>query len=866
MRRPSSPRRRVDIAVSYPRDGRLLVTSRYFFADPSADACRRFVGRLFGVAEVCAIEILPARAGAQIDYRNGVVPGRTVVQKIARHLLNGHDGGPPAYLNSPTDLPLAAGRDGWRVERHGPVLSTWEIAHALPGRIRFRNRLIRGKPGLCAAIERALAQVPGVRRFTTNARTATVLILHDRRRAPRHQLLQILDRALAETGPAERGDAAARPARGHGPEVSLAKKPFAGQGKPWARRDFTIGALSLGVSAMGDAVYPPLSMLGVPGAVYTARETFSAGLRSLVRDRTVSVDTLVISAHVLSVMGGYYALFCLNNFVYLCARNLLDKVKGDSRADYTDLFRQEARTVWLRVNGAEVETPLDAVKVGDLVSTAAGETIPVDGHIADGAATIDQHLLTGEAAPAERGVGDAVFALTVVLSGKIWIRVEKTGAATAAAQIARVLSNTVDFKTGRQLRAERLSDRLAVPAFLCGLGAWPVLGLGASAALLDAHPKYRTTLASSLGLLNYFRLAAREGLLIKDGRSLELLSEVDTVVFDKTGTLTLGQPHVRRLYARAPHGGDDILKYAAAAEQRQSHPVATAIMHAARARGLFVPAIDEAEYKAGYGLSVTVEGSAVRVGSARFMEMEGIAMPPPVVDLQARCHGEGHSLVLVAVEGRVAGAIELHTTIRPEARAIVQGLRRRHITSMYIISGDHEAPTRRLAETLGIEHYFAETLPENKAALIERLQQAGKVTCYVGDGINDSIAMKKSHVSVSLSGASTLAVDTAEVILLDGSLNQLGRLFDIAGESQANTTTAMAAIIIPGLVCVGGVLLGFLGFSGARLLNLGALVGGLGAAMLPLITHAPARPPSTGWPEPPGRETGGPRIEEHPLD
>ena len=312
------------------------------------------------------------------------------------------------------------------------------------------------------------------------------------------------------------------------------------------------------------------------------------------------------------------------------------------------------------------------------------------------------------------------------------------------------------------------------PAFLFGLGAWPVLGLGASAALLDAHPKYRTTLASSLGLLNYFRLAAREGLLIKDGRALELLSEVDTVVFDKTGTLTLGQPHVRRLYARAPHGGDDILKYAAAAEQRQSHPVATAIMHAARARGLSVPSIDEAEYKAGYGLSVTVDGSAVRVGSARFMEMEGIAMPPPVVDLQARCHGEGHSLVLVAVDGRVAGAIELHTTIRPEARAIVRGLRRRHIASMYIISGDHEAPTRRLAETLGIEHYFAETLPENKAALIERLQQAGKVTCYVGDGINDSIAMKKSHVSVSLSGASTLAVDTAEVILLDGSLESAG--------------------------------------------------------------------------------------------
>ena len=665
------------------------------------------------------------------------------------------------------------------------MLSTWEIVHELPGRIRFRNRLIRGKPGLCAAIDRALTRAPGVRRFTTNARTATVLILHDRRRAPRHQLLQILDRALVEAGPSERGDAAARPVPGHGPDVSVAERPFAGQGKPWARRDFTIGGLSLGVSAVGDAFYPPLSLLSVPGALYAGRELFREALRSLVQERTISVDALVICVYVLSVMGGYYFLFNLNNFVFLCARNLLDKVKRDSRADYTDLFRQEARTVRIRVDGAEVETPLDAVKVDDLVSISAGETIPVDGRIAEGAATIDQHLLTGEAAPAERGVGDAVFALTVVLSGKIGIRVEKTGAATAAAQIARVLSNTVDFKTGRQLRAERVADRLVAPAFLFGLGAWPVLGLGASAALLDAHPKYRTTLASSLGLLNYFRLAAREGLLIKDGRALELLSEVDTVVFDKTGTLTLGQPHVRRLYARASARGR---RHPAIRRRRRAAPVASG----GHARSCTRPGPEACPCRRstrpstglGYGLSVTVDALRGARGE-RAVHGDG-------GDRAAAARGRPRRPGATArgirscwwrSMGRVAGAIELHTTIRPEARAIVRGLRRRHIASMYIISGDHEAPTRRLAETLGIEHYFAETLPENKAALIEGLQQAGKVICYVGDGINDSIAMKKSHVSVSLRGASTLAVDTAEVILLDGSLNQLGRLFDIAGSA-----------------------------------------------------------------------------------
>ena len=572
---------------------------------------------------------------------------------------------------------------------------------------------------------------------------------------------------------------------------------------------------------------------------------------------------MLVFVQIASLMAGYYFLFCLNSFVFQCARSLLEKVKQDSRADYTDIFLRDVRTVRVLVGREERDVPLGAVKAGDLVSIAAGQTIPVDGRIAEGAATVDQHILTGEAVPAEKGVGDQVFASTVALSGRIHVRVEKTGAATAAAQIARVLSKTVDFKTGRQLKAERLAERLIWPAILSTAAAWPMLGASAAAALLDAHPKYKTTLASSLGLLNYFKLAAREGLLVKDGRALELLTAVDTVVFDKTGTLTLDQPHVRSVHARAPHTGADVLRLAAAAEQHQSHPMARAIMEAARARGIVIDPIDEAEYRVGYGLTVRVDRHAVRVGSMRFIETEGIAIPPAVVDLQARCHREGHALLLVSRDGEVAGAIELHVTVRPEARRIVQGLRERGIGSMYIISGDHETPTRRLAESLGIERYFAETLPEDKASLIEGLQRSGKIVCYVGDGINDSIAMKKSHVSVSLRGASTLAVDTAEVVLLDESLNALCRLFDIARECDANTTATMAAVFLPSLACVAGVLLGHVGFAEARLFNIAGLVAGVGAAMLPLATtHRTPRPQPREGSAPTGRPDAA-TIEEH---
>jgi Cu2+-exporting ATPase len=306
-----------------------------------------------------------------------------------------------------------------------------------------------------------------------------------------------------------------------------------------------------------------------------------------------------------------------------------------------------------------------------------------------------------------------------------------------------------------------------------------------------------------------------------------------------------------------------VLGLAAAAEQHQSHPIGAAILHAARARGLPVPRMTEADYRMGYGLTVTVDGATVRVGSMRFMEMEAVAVPPAMVDVQARCHAAGHSLVVVAIGGAVAGALELHTSVRPEARRIIDGLRRRKITSMYIISGDHEAPTRRLAGALGIEHYFAETLPENKAALIERLVQERRVICYVGDGINDSIAMKKSHVSVSLRGASTVATDTAEVVLLDGSLAQLCALFDLARACNRNMRLTMAAVLVPSLVCLGGVLLGSFAVMGSRVLNYIGLGGGVGAAMVPLMTSpgAPRRTPA----QPPEERAADGRVEECTL-
>ena len=223
---------------------------------------------------------------------------------------------------------------------------------------------------------------------------------------------------------------------------------------------------------------------------------------------------------------------------------------------------------------------------------------------------------------------------------------------------------------------------------------------------------------------------------------------------------------------------NELLTFAAAAEllcplgYKQTHPIALAIRQEASNRELNLPSVHESEVEVGYGLKVRVDFRAngeklIRIGSGRFMEMEGIGLPAGYEKMEEESHAQGHSLVYVAINDQLGGAIELVPTIRPEAKAIITSLRQRNI-SIVIISGDHEKPTQKLAEELGIDNYFAETLPENKASLIANLQEEGRKVCFVGDGINDGVALKKANVSISLRGASTVATDTAGIILMDG--------------------------------------------------------------------------------------------------
>ena len=594
---------------------------------------------------------------------------------------------------------------------------------------------------------------------------------------------------------------------------------------------------SFGLAMMGGIIHTSLTVVSLPSLLYVPKDVYVGSFQAIFKDSKINVDTLSAVLITAYLLKGYILVCHVHAFLYLLNRKLLNKVKREARSQVVDVFRQQPRDVWVLVNGIEVEMPLAAIDAGDIVVAHAGESVPVDGIITEGMASIDQHILTGEAQPIEKSVGDMVFAMTLVLSGRVCIQVEKTGEETTVAHIGHILNRTAGTKTDTELWAETITNRSALPMLALSAVTYPLAGPVEAMILLNAHFRYRLVITASTCVLTYVNLASQQGLLVKDGRMLELLNRIDTVVFDKTGTLTEEQPHVGRIYCLADGSEDDILRLAAAAEDKQTHPIARAILQEAKARQLQVPSIEEAAYKVGYGVAVTVGQDTVCVGSVRFMEAEDIYIPASIDAIQRACYGQGHSLVMVAMDNEVIGAIELHATVRPEARAIVTGLRQRGITSLYIISGDHAAPTQALAESLGIDQYFAETLPENKADLIEQLQREGRTVCYIGDGINDAIAMKRADVSVSLRGASTIATDTAQVILMDESLSALCQLFDLAREYTTSMKTTFSSVLTLSVASLGGMLMPYYGLAYSLTLSWMSMLTGFSSAMWPLIRH-----------------------------
>jgi heavy metal translocating P-type ATPase len=538
-----------------------------------------------------------------------------------------------------------------------------------------------------------------------------------------------------------------------------------------------VSSVAIGLSIISH-FYAPLRMIALGMITYGVIPMLRESEHSLFKEKRLKNDTLSSIVTITTVCLGQYFGGALEVWVYHLGNKMVNRSQDTSNKMLTKLFHQQPRTVWVLKEQVEIEIPLEALQMDDIVVVKAGEVIPIDGTIIDGMAMIDQQALTGEAVPAEKGKCDQVFAATIVISGKIQIKVEKAGLDTTVSKLCDILNHTASFQTQLQLKGQEWSDKSAVPLLSLSLLSIPYFGLSTAVSILFSAPTNSIRVFTSVHTFNHLTMILQQGILIKDGRALEELTQIDTILFDKTGTLTKEQPEIGQIIPCDDLSEDEILTYTACTQRRLTHPIARAIVKEAEQRRLCLSEIDEADYKIGYGITVNRDAQKIKVGSGRFMRLEGIAIPSHIQQMVTRLQKEGSSFVMVAINQQLKGVIELKPQVRPEVKNMISGLRQRGIRQMCIVSGDHKLPTQKLAKELGMDNYFYEIVPKDKAALVEQLQKQGHHVCFVGDGINDAIAMKQANVSISLKGATSIATDMAQIVFMDGSLSHLCDIFD----------------------------------------------------------------------------------------
>lgn len=587
-----------------------------------------------------------------------------------------------------------------------------------------------------------------------------------------------------------------------------------------------MSGLSIGIATVR-IFYPPLTLISLAAFTYTAIPYIRQTETSLIKNKKIDGYVLYFVADMIMLGLGAYASASIGIGMLHVAKYILSNAKENSRIKLVNVFSHQPDKVWIIKNGVEVQVAIDRVTKGDILVVHTGDIIPVDGIVTEGIAAIDQRVLTGESQPADKTSGDKVFASTIVMSGRISICIEKSGQETTVAKIGDIINNSIDFKGSHELKGEKWADSYNAPILLLALMSGPFLGHVGIVGILYSHIANTIRVVAPLGTLKHLDIAINNGMLVKDGHVLEVIKDVDTIIFDKTGTLTQDLPKVGRiLLCDGRYSKDEILYYAAAAEYKSEHPIAKAILKKAQSKNMALPKIDDTNYKIGYGITVNIEGKTIHIGSTRFMQMENIKIRKKMNDKIKNAFAMGHSIIMLAIDSKMQGIFVMHATVRPEAKIIINSLRQNGIRHMAIVSGDQKKPTQALAKALAMDSYFYEVLPEDKGKIVEGLQKEGKKVAFIGDGVNDAIAMQKADVSISLSGATTIATDVAQVILMDGSLKHLPELYELSMKLDKNLSRSLILNLIPNAIALNGVLFFHFGMLTAILVSQSALVFG----------------------------------------
>jgi Cu+-exporting ATPase len=435
-------------------------------------------------------------------------------------------------------------------------------------------------------------------------------------------------------------------------------------------------------------------------------------------------------------------------------------------------------------DGREVDVALDQVHPGDRLRIRPGEKVPVDGVVAEGHGSVDESMVTGEPIPVEKAPGDRLIGGTVNTTGSLLMRAERVGSETLLARIVDMVAQAQRSRAPIQRLADRVSAWF-VPAVIAiavlTFAAWAVFGpqprmayaiVNAVAVLIIACP-CALGLATPMSVMVAVGKGATAGVLFRNAEAIEVLRTVDTIVVDKTGTLTVGRPELQAVEPTGPLPADELLRLAAAVERGSEHPLAAAIVKGAEARGVAIPNATGFSAEVGKGVQAKVEGRAVGLGNAAFLQDRGMAAPD-VLGRAEDLRREGQTVVFVVVDGAVAGLVGVADPIKETSVEALRQLKDAHL-HVVMLTGDSRTTAEAVARKLGIDEVLAEVLPEEKAAAIQRLQASGRRVAMAGDGINDAPALARAEVGIAMGTGTDVAIESAGVTLVKGDLRGIVR-------------------------------------------------------------------------------------------
>ena len=469
-----------------------------------------------------------------------------------------------------------------------------------------------------------------------------------------------------------------------------------------------------------------------------------------------------------------------------------EQTSGAIRA-LLDLSPKMARRI--KADGADEDVSLEAVAAGDRLRVRPGERVPVDGEIIDGRSAIDESMVTGEAMPVTRGVGEKVIGGTMNQSGGFVMRADKVGRETVLAQIVQMVAQAQRSRAPIQRLADQVSAWFVPTVILASIlafAAWSIWGpeprltfglIAAVSVLIIACP-CALGLATPMSIMVGVGRGAQSGVLIKNAEALERMEKVDTLVVDKTGTLTEGRPSVVAIKTVGGIAETDLLRLTASLERSSEHPLAAAIVRAANEKGLTLAQPEGFDSPVGKGVTGTVEGRALVIGNRRIMTDAGIDTAP-LVPAADEMRADGATAIFVAIDGTAAGIIAIADPIKASSRAAIASLKDAGIR-VVMLTGDNATTARAVARQLGITDVEAEVLPEDKGKVVERLRAQGRVVAMAGDGINDAPALAAADVGIAMGTGTDVAMESAGVTLLKGDLGGIVRARHLSAATMAN--------------------------------------------------------------------------------